>query len=550
MKKVSYLLSVVCPIFFLQCKSWGKFWEVGTISINALGARSTGELWTNTLIGTATGPVASVELSIGGGSWAAATGTNSWRYSIPFSANLKVGKSYTFSARALGSDGNLMATQTGVLLRQQNHDINGDGYADFVVAAKARNTSTGSVYIYYGSANLAFPASASLAPAIITGGGTQRSFGTSLALGDINGDGFSDLAVGGEQYPTALYQGGMWIYYGSANGIASQAALVTPAYTGLANSDYYGGAIAVCDLNGDGYQDISVGARERSSQAGELYSYLGSASGLALAVATTKTGTTGERVGSSLACADVNNDGLADLVAGARTSANGTVYVFHGNASGFNTVAAATIQGEASGDGLGEGIFAGDYNNDGSTDLIVQARDRNAGAGASQGVAYLLPGSASGFSNFSANSSTHVNFSGELAGSTFGSRAVITDANGDGLRDIFLSAYLPASAAGAVYYMPGSGFSSQNASALANKISGITAGDAFGIALAVKDLNGDGNPDMIAGAYNRNAGAGAGQGALSIFLGQGSGFSSQNSAAANLTIAGEAAGDNFAWPVH
>ena len=366
----SYLLLLACLFSIFHCKSWGRFWEVGTVTINALGGRGTGELWTNTLIGSATGPVASVEISVAGGGWNTATGTNSWRYAIPFSANLKVGKSYTFSARALGDDGTLLASQTGILLRQQNHDMNGDGYADLVVAARAR------------------------------------------------------------------------------------------------------------------------------------------------------------------------------------TSANGSVYVFHGTASGFNTTAAATIQGEASGDGLGEGVLTGDYNNDGFTDLIVQARDRNAGAGASQGVAYLLPGSTSGFSNFSVNSSTHVNISGELAGSTFGSRAAITDANGDGFRDILLTAYLPASSAGAVYYLPGPGFSSQNASTITNKISGITTGDAFGIALSLKDLNGDGYPDMIAGAYNRNSGAGAGQGTLSIFFGQGAGFSSQNSAAANLTITGEAAGDNFSWPIH
>jgi hypothetical protein len=65
----------------------------------------------------------------------------------------------------------------------------------------------------------------------------------------------------------------------------------------------------------------------------------------------------------------------------------------------------------------------------------------------------------------------------------------------------------------------------------------------------VKDINNDGYPDIITGAYARNGGLGAGQGVLSIILGQASGFSSQSSAAANYTIGGEAAGDNFGWPV-
>lgn len=549
---------LVCVAAVVSCQSWGRFWETSTAAeapisiITAWGSRSTGELWTNTLIGTTAGNVARVEISIANSSFAAATGTTSWKYSIPFLANLKVGRKYTFVIRAIGASGAVAATKTIDLIKRQNQDINGDGYADFAVAAKARSTSTGSVYIYYGSAAPTLPTSATLAPTIITGGGIQRSFGTSIALGDINGDGFADMAVGGEQYNAGAFNGAMWIYFGSANGFASQAASTVAQYVGIAGNDYYGGALAMGDLNGDGYQDVVVAARERPGPTGELYAYLASGSGLSLSAATTKTGIGSERLGSSVACADINNDGLADVIVGARTSTNGTVYVFHGTGSGFNTTAAATIQGEASGDGLGEGVFTGDYNNDGYTDVVVQARDRNAGFVA-QGVVYLIPGSAAGITgSFSVNSATHVNYSGEVANTNFGTRAVIADANGDGLMDLFLTAYLPAATPGAVYFIPGTstGFTSQNAAAIARKISGITTGDRFGIALNIKDINNDGYPELISGAYLRDGGGGAGQGVLSIFLGQASGFTSQSSAAANYTISGESGGDNFSWPVH
>ena len=537
---------ILIAIAGLNCRSWGKFWEVGTITIGALGGRSSGELWSNTLAGAASGPAARVEVAIAGGAWAAATGTNSWRYTIPLSSNLKIGKKYSFSARALGSEGGLLAVQSGDLTLRENHDINGDGYADFVAASPARNGSTGSVYIYYGAATPQYMASAANAPTIITGGGTGRGFGTAVALGDINGDGYADLAVGGEQYPSGGYNGAMWIFFGSSSGIPSQAALTTPQYVGVAAGDYYGGAVAMGDLNGDGYQDVVVGARERPGPTGEIYAYLGSASGLSLTVATTKTGTGSERLGSSLTAIDVNNDGLADIISGAPTAAISLAYIFSGTASGFNSTATATITGEAA-DRFGDGVFTGDFNNDGYVDIAVQSRDHNAGL-ATQGKVYFFPGSAAGFSSFTANSATHLNFSGELTGSTLGRSIRITDANGDGFADLLFSTYQPGSTPGKVYSLPGSsaGFTSANAGTITRQITGITNGDGFGVSMSVKDINGDGFADLIVGAYNRNGG----QGTVSVILGSSAGFSSQSASAASVILNGEAAGDNFGLIVY
>lgn len=529
----------------LSCKSWGKFWEIGTINIAALNGRATGELWSNTLIGTASGAAVSVEVSIAGGAWGAATGTNPWRYAIPFSAKLKNGRRYTFSARALGGDGAVLATQTGDVMVRENHDINGDGYPDFVAAAPSRNSSTGSVYIYYGAADPQYAASAANAITIITGGGTGRSFGTAFALGDINGDGYADLAVGGEQYAGGNYNGAMWIYFGSSNGIPNQSALVSAQYAGLSASDYYGGAVAMGDINGDGYQDVVVGARECSIQKGEIYAYLGSASGLSTSTANTKLGTGTERLGSSLTIADVNNDGLADIIVGAPT-ATSRVYIFHGIASGFNTTAAVTITGEAA-DRFGDSVFTGDFNNDGYIDIAVQASDHNAGI-PTQGKVYFFSGSAAGFSDFTASSATHLNFAGELTGSKLGRSIRITDANGDGFADLLFSAYLPVSIPGKVYSLPGSagGFTSANAGTIARQITGITNGDGFGVSMAVKDINADGFPDLVVGAYSRNGG----QGAVSVILGSSAGFSGQSAASASFTLNGEASGDNFGFIVY
>jgi hypothetical protein len=269
-----------------------------------------------------------------------------------------------------------------------------------------------------------------------------------------------------------------------------------------------------------------------------------------LTAATTKTGSGSERLGSSLAIIDLNNDGLADVIVGAPTASTSLAYVFHGIASGFNTTAAATITGEGA-DRFGDNLTTGDFNNDGFIDIAIQARDHNAGL-ATQGKVYFFPGGSAGFTNFTASSSTHLNFSGELVGSSLGRSIRIADANGDGFADLFFSAYLPSSTPGKIYFLPGSksGFSSANAATITQQITGITNGDGFGVSMSVKDINGDGLPDIVAGAYNRNAGAGSGQGTASVFLGGTAGFSSQSAAAAAVTLNGEAGGDNFGLVVY
>jgi len=545
---MQFRLILILPLFLFACQSWGKFWDSATTvaeilpTVTITNLKANGDLWTNQLFGTSTNNPTKIEISIAGAAYASVTGIASWRYTIPFSANLKSGKKYSLSIRVTSQSGKVSIALTQNFIRRQNNDINGDGYQDVVFAAPNYLTATGAVYVYYGNATGFTNSSVLVAPTRITGGGTFRSFGSAVVIADVNGDGYGDLCVGGEQYLS--YQGGMWVFYGSASGISSQAVGAPSHLQGA--GEYFGGALAAGDINGDGYQDIIVGARERSTSAGAFYVYLGTAGGLSGGPAASKFGAGAERLGTSIATGDFNSDGFADVAAGSPTPAGnpGTVSIFVGTGGGLNTTAVATITGEVIGERFGEHTTTGDYNNDGHIDLIVSSTQRDAGAGANQGVAYLLPGSATGFSSFITNVNTQVNVKGEAAADGFSRFAQIADINNDGFADVILNSNINTS--GVLYIMMGSAssFATTNASGISRRIIGKTASDRFGASYAFKDINGDGFLDLAAGAFGRNSGAGANQGAGYIFLTSGAALTATSSNSA-FEFTGEAGNDQL-----
>jgi hypothetical protein len=148
-------------------------------------------------------------------------------------------------------------------------DVNGDGYADLGVGAPS-NSSTGKVYVYHGSAS-GLIASANWSA---VGEDIGNIFGFSVATaGDVNGDGFSDLAVGGPGYNGDT--GKAYVYHGSPSGLS-----LTPDWSavGEANGNFFGESVASAgDVNGDGYSDLAVGAPQHNNATGKAYVYNGSA---------------------------------------------------------------------------------------------------------------------------------------------------------------------------------------------------------------------------------------------------------------------------------
>jgi len=257
-------------------------------------------------------------------------------------------------------------------------DINRDGYGDIVVGAYLAG-GAGRVHVFYGSAGgITGRPSLSLNSPV----GGSASFGYAVAgAGDVNGDGFADVVVGANGVGTGA--GAAYLYLGGAAGLAA-----TPAVSLTSGGGAFGSSVGgVGDLNGDGYGDVAVGAERFGSSAGRAYVFLGRAGGPSpTASLTIASPSANAFFGTPVTAAgDVNNDGFGDLLVGAQ-NANGTVgqaHVFHGSAAGVAPSPSGTLTGP---DGVG-GAFgygaagAGDVNNDGFGDVVVGAFSAAARAG-------------------------------------------------------------------------------------------------------------------------------------------------------------------------
>lgn len=288
------------------------------------------------------------------------------------------GRVYVYAGNANGIDGTPLFTVTGegpnIYFGRSvgaAGDVNGDGYDDVIVAAQAYDDWTGRVYVYAGSRS--GPRATPIFTA--TGEGPSNAFGRWVGgAGDTNGDGYSDVVVGANNY--GGFAGRVYVYAGSADGLSA-----VPVFTatGEAGNAHFGCSASIAgDVNADGYDDLIVGADGHGNNTGRVYVYAGSVNGLSRTPIFTATGEgENDHFGHSVSTAgDTNGDGYADVIVGAYRYGDytGRVYVYRGDANGLSSTPILVATGESRGSAFGRSVgTAGDVNGKGRADLIVGA---------------------------------------------------------------------------------------------------------------------------------------------------------------------------------
>ena len=442
-------------------------------------------------------------------------------------------------------------------------DVNGDGMDDFAVGAEAASFSAseaGRAYVYFGPTTASTPlygstssASGSLAdaPFIIDGEAAADGLGGGLGpVGDLDGDGYDDFAIGAPDATSDLSrQGGVYLWFGplSASSSVGTAEDADLWYFGTDAFDQLGTSfIGDMYTNSDADAELLIGAPMAASAgtgAGVAWFIRGDKIAGKSGEVSLDTGSTtasfsagggGWYVGCSTGAADVDGDGRDELLIGAygysggSVTSSGAIFIIdHDVTNGTYTLSDddyATWIGEAASDRAGWSVAGvGDVDGDGREDVVVGA-DAEDSAGTSAGAAYLLLGPTSTAGEYSLGAAA-AKVEGAAANDRLGaSVSPAGDIDADGFDDLLLGSLNDDTGitnAGSVglFYGPITGtVSFTTADAI---FGGEANGDGAGFTShGGGDVNGDGVPDLLVGAYKEDT-AGSNAGAAYLLLGLG-----------------------------
>lgn len=317
------------------------------------------------------------------------------------------------------------------------------------------------------------------AASVLSGYEPGDLFGTSVSdAGDVNGDGYDDVIVGAY----GVYNvGAAYVFEGSASGIDVDA---DTSLSGSSLGDDFGWSVSGAgDVDGDGYDDVIVGAPGTDSASGAVHVYLGSSSGIRSSSESTRSlSETGAAFGWSVSGAgDLDGDGYSDVIVGApgADAGDGEVYTFHGSSSGPSTTATTSLPALSTTGLFGWSVSdAGDVNDDGYDDVVIGGADAvSVYIGTPLGLDTLVSTSLTGSSDFG--------WSVSGAG----------DIDGDGYDDIIVGS--PGADSAFTYQGSPSGI----ASSVATVLYGPGSGDDYGTSVSgVGDVNGDGYDDVLVGS--------------------------------------------------
>jgi hypothetical protein len=401
---------------------------------------------------------------------------------------------------------------------------------------------------------------------------TGDQFAYSLATGDFNGDGADDLATGinadngiaGSEIDDC---GGVVVRYGRpvkglATNLASTFLRQTPSQDPAEAGDTMGSSLAVCDFNGDDFDDLAVGVPREDhlghAAAGAVQVHFGTGSGLSFASDVFFTQSTpgvpedvetGDGFGNTLACGDFNGDGFDDLAVGVPNEGwglgfdalKGVIAIIPGFPFGLNFAASIQLDQDRGGmhgsaeigDEFGFALAAGNFNGDGFDDLAIGVP----GEDDDKGEVQVVFGGATGLTP-AGNLLWGESFLGSVSegGDRFSEALATGDFDGDGFDDLAIG--IPAEDFGAgnsipdvgqvgVLYGASDGFDRSRTQYWSEDniwFAGTSeAGDEFGFTLAAGDFDRDGRDDLAVGHF-REFVLGAGDGAATILMGSSSGL--------------------------
>ncbi|HEY0111832.1 MAG TPA: tandem-95 repeat protein, partial [Allosphingosinicella sp.] len=446
-------------------------------------------------------------------------------------------------------------------------DVNGDGFDDFAIGAYGYSDFEGATYVVFGSGT-GLPANIDvdsldgsngfkLVPPLDNTEFDDLGFSVT-GLGDVNGDGIDDFAVGA--WGSNYYSGAAYVVFGKESPFAPTLEVASLDGTngfridGAEQYDKLGFSVSGAgDFDGDGLNDIVVGAPYASSGDGAVYLIFGRDSvGPASINVSDLDGANGFRISgmteggrggwSADFAGDINGDGFDDLILGApyadaaTAEDAGASYVVFGTGasmassldlSSLNGTSGFRVEGQAAGDQLGWSVSAaGDVNGDEVDDLIIGARNADPGTRTDAGRSYVLFGSktvaafGSVFDLATLSGANGFAIEGAAAGDNSGfSVSGAGDVNGDTYADLIIGAKnadpKDRTSGGESYVLFGAAsFGAALALAGLNGsngfvVRGAAGGDYSGAAVAgAGDVDDDGFDDLLIGAYGVDGGGG------------------------------------------